>query len=226
MNQSKNLSKIKKISVVAMFCALAYVCTVFIKIPGISGFLTLDIKDSIIVLCTLIFGPSAGLIIAVVVPLLEMVTVSSTGLYGFLMNVLSSVTFAMVSGCVYRLKKSFFGAVLSLTSGVFAVTAVMMVANLLITPFYMGVSVQTVASLIPRVLLPFNFLKAILNAAIVLLFYKPLSGVLKKAGLAESKGAPVSEKTANAQKGRSLAVTVTALVLIALSLAVILLVLK
>ena len=170
--------KIKRLTAVAMFCALAYVCMLFIKIPV--QFLTLDVKDSLIILCSLLFGPISGVSVAIIVPFLELITISGTGVYGFIMNVLSSVVFSSVAGLIYYYRKSMMGAVVGLVTGVCAVTAVMLLANLLITPYYLGGSPKDVAAMIPTVLLPFNLVKATLNAAIVLLLYKPISTVLKK----------------------------------------------
>ena len=215
--------RIKKLSAIAMFCALAFVLT-YVKIPVL--FLSLEVKDAVIVLCTLLFGPISGLCIAVLVPFLEMVTHSSTGVYGFLMNALSSVTFAMVTGLIYKYKKSFYGAIVGLLSGIFAVTAVMVLANLLITPYYMGTTVQAVAELIPKVLLPFNFLKATLNGALVLLLYKPLSGVLKRTGFLPKKQLAEEATTTARTTARSIVVTVVASMIIVASLAIILFVLK
>lgn len=225
MNTRQHSQKIKKITAIGMFCALSYVCMYFIRIPV--QFLTLDVKDSLITLCSLLFGPISGAAIALIVPLLELITVSDTGVYGFLMNLLSSLTFAVTAGVIYRYKKSMTGAVIGLVSGVCAVTAVMVLANLVITPYYMHVPVETVAAMIPTVLLPFNLVKATLNAALVLLLYKPLSKVLKKIGFLQSVGAETV--SADSQKPftlRSLLVSAIAVVIIAASLAVILLVLR
>lgn len=219
MNQ--NRQKIKRLSVTAMFCALAFVLT-YIKIPVM--FLSLEIKDSMIVLCTLLFGPLSGLVIAVLVPFLEFITHSSTGAYGLIMNILSSVTFSMVTGLIYKYKKSFYGAIAALISGVFAVTAVMVLANLLITPHYMGTTMQEVVKLIPKVLLPFNFVKATLNGAIVLLLYKPMSNVLKITGCLESR--TLREPMAKGGSARSIVVTAVACAVILGSLAIIFFVLK
>ncbi len=221
----KPIDKIKKMTAVAMFCALAYACTCLIKVPVM--FLTLDVKDSLIILCSLLFGPVAGLFIAIAVPLLEFITISDTGIYGLIMNLLSSITFSMVTGVIYRYKKSLMGAIIGLLSGVFAVTAVMMLANLLVTPHFMGTTMDAVASMIPTILLPFNLTKALLNAAIVLLLYKPLSTVLKRIGFLAS--APKADSdTAKKKKSvlRSVLISAIAVVIIAGSLAIILFVLK
>ncbi len=222
MSTSKKYSeRIKRISAVAMFCAIAYVCMLVIKIPV--GFLTLDIKDSLIILCSLLFGPISGLVIAVVVPFLEFITISETAVYGLIMNTLSSVTFCLVAGVIYRCKKSMRGAFAALGSGVFAVTAVMVLANLLITPHFLGTTVDAVVGLLPKLLLPFNLIKATLNAAIVLLLYKPLSRILKQIGFLQGSAEAVSD---GGEKHRSLTVTLLACAIIAVSLIIIFFVLK
>ena len=227
MTYTSNQSfKIKKITATAMFCAMAYVCAVLIKVPV--QFLTLDVKDSIIVLCTLLFGPISGGAVAIIVPLLEFLTVSATGVYGLIMNVLSSMTFAMTAGWIYHYKKSLSGAVIGLLTGVFSVTAVMILANLFITPYYLGGTVAQVASMIPKILLPFNALKAMLNAAIVLLFYKPLSKMLKKMRVLRTEKHLVDQAPAAKTNStiRTVLVSSVAAVIIVASLLIIFLVLS
>jgi riboflavin transporter FmnP len=188
---NRNIERTKRLVIIAMFSALAYVTTVICKlIPDVAGFLSLEVKDAVIVLCSLMFGPISGLIIAVLVPLVELFTISATGWYGLVMNVLSSATFALVVGALYKHKRTLKGAIIALVSGVFSVTAVMMLANLFITPLYLkymvgvpSASMGYVAGMIPTILLPFNLTKAVLNMALVLLFYKPFTRVLRKMGL-------------------------------------------
>ena len=172
----------KAMCTVAMFCAVAYALT-YLKLPV--SFLSLEVKDAMIVLCTLIFGPMAGLKIAIIVPFIEMITHSSTGVYGLIMNILSSATFALVAGTIYKYKRSFYGAIFALASGVFSVTAIMLLANMFVTPYYMGVPFEAVIKLMPTLFLPFNLVKATLNGAIVLLLYKPFSTVLKRTRMIE-----------------------------------------
>ena len=228
---ARNSIKTKQIVAVAMFSALAYVVAVLCGyFPKVAGFLSLDFKDAIIVICSLIFGPLAALPIAIVVPLLEMFTISITGWYGLVMNILSSATFVLVTGFIYKYKRSFYGAIAALIGGVFSVAAIMMIANLLITPLYLtyvlGVpsSMDTVIGMLPSVLLPFNFVKALLNGAIVLLLYKPFSTALKGAGFVQKKEA--KNEIAKSFNLRSVLVSVIALLIIAVSLCVIFFVLK
>ena len=198
---------------VAIFTALAYVVMLLVHFPV--SFLTLDLKDAVITLCGLCFGPISALISSVVVALIEMITVSSTGIYGFVMNVLGTATFSVTVSLIYKHKKSFLGAVIGLLSGVFAMTAVMMVFNLIVTPRYMHVEAEAVAGMIPTLLLPFNLVKAIFNAAVVLLLYKPISTILQKTGFLPASGATLKFDK------RTIFVSITAVVLIAASLVVI-----
>ncbi len=223
--------KIKKIVMIAMFSAIAFVTTVVCGyFPKVAGFLSLEVKDSVIVLCSLILGPVSGLAIAIIVPIIESFTISVTGWYGLIMNVLSSATFVLVTGMIYKYKRTFYGAIAGLLAGIFSVTAVMILANLFITPLYLRyvlsvpATMNTVVEMIPTILLPFNFIKATLNAALVLLFYKPISTALKKMGVLESTGSNVVKNT-NA-KYRSALVTAISLVIIVVSFVIIFFVLK
>ena len=165
---------------IALFAAFAYVLMLAVHIV-IGGFLTLDLKDAVITLCGLYFGPIGALAIAILVPLLEMVTVSTTGAYGLLMNFAGSAAFSLTASLIYKYRKTLWGAVVGLLSGAFLMTAVMLLLNLVVTPRYFGMPVAAVRQMIPSLLLPFNLTKAAVNAGLVLLFYKPLSGALKRA---------------------------------------------
>lgn len=178
MTNQNARTRLRRMIGVALFTALAYVVMILIHFPV--GFLTLDLKDAVITLCGLCFGPLAALFASVTVPLLEFLTVSSTGVYGLIMNFIGTATFSVTVSLIYRYRKSLTGAVLGLLAGVFAMTAAMMIANLIVTPYYMHAPVAEVRKMIPTTLLPFNLVKAIFNAATVMLLYKPLSLALQK----------------------------------------------
>jgi hypothetical protein len=99
------------------------------------------------------------------------------------MNMLGSVSFSVTVSLFYKWKKTIWGALMGLLSGVAVMTAVMLMANLFITPYYMGTTMAAVRELIPALLLPFNLLKGMINAGAVLLLYKPMSRALRKAGI-------------------------------------------
>ena len=200
-------NNVKKITVTALFCALAFLMTFIFRFKV--GFLTFDMKDAIISVISLLYGPIYGVASAGVVAVLELLSVSDTGLYGLIMNFLSSATFALACGSVYKYKRSFSGAIIAVAVSVVSVTAVMMVANIFITPFYMGVVTADVLALIPTMLLPFNLCKAIINATSLLIIYKPITNALKKTKLVAS-----NQTAYKFSKKSALLVVVSLLVLI------------
>lgn len=207
--------KILRMVMIALFCALAFAVMPLFRINVV--FLTFDIKDAIITIGGLLFGPWAAVIISAVTALLEFVTIGDTGVYGLLMDFVSSASFAVVAALIYRFRRDLFGAVIALVSAIFCMTAVMLCMNLLIVPLYTpGVTVATVAKMLPTLILPFNLTKAVLNAALVMILYKPVSVALRYAKV-KIAGASMETKT-TADKKTNLLITVAGLALVAASL--------
>ena len=75
---------VKKITTLAMLAAMAYIVMAFIRIPIMPAapFLEYDPKDILFVIAGFLFGPIESLIIVVLVCLIEMVTVSTSGPIG------------------------------------------------------------------------------------------------------------------------------------------------
>lgn len=184
--------RLHKMVVVAMLCALAYLCVFVFHFKV--GFLTFDAKDAILTLASFLYGPIAGIVASLIVSFVEFFTISDTGVYGFLMNFASSAAFAGVAGLVYRYRHTISGAILGLVAAIVSMTAVMMVLNLLITPYYMHCSMQDVAALIPTLLLPFNLMKAVMNAALAYLLYRPVRSALSASRLLPKTEHPVASR--------------------------------
>lgn len=177
-------SNVKTITSMAMLTAVAYVVMYLSKmLPQISGFLQLDLKDTIICMGGFLFGPLSAAVISIVVAVIEMFTVSDTGPIGLIMNVLATCAFCCTASWIYKKAHSKKGAVAGLAAGVVALTVVMVLWNYLITPLYMKIHRDVVAAMIPTVFLPFNIVKGGLNMALILLLYKPVVTALRKAGL-------------------------------------------
>ena len=181
MKQNKKLD-VKQLVLLAAFTALAYTAVCLIRVPAVA-FLSYEPKDVIIVIGGLIFGPLASLIIAFVTALLEMFTISDTGIIGCLMNALSTCSFALFASIIYKKKHTLSGAILGLTTGSVAMVAVMLLWNWLVTPLYMKVPRSVVESMLLPVFLPFNAVKAGLNSALTLGLYRPLTAALRGARL-------------------------------------------
>jgi riboflavin transporter FmnP len=173
---------IKKLVLMAMLAAVAYLIVSLIRIPVVL-FLSYEPKDVIITIGGFLLGPVASFVISLVVSLLEMVTISQTGPIGGLMNLISTCSFACTAAFVYKKRHTLSGAIWGLVFGTVAMVVVMLLWNWLITPLYMGVSREAVEGMLLTVFLPFNLLKAGFNSAFVLCLYKPLVSALRKTGL-------------------------------------------
>ncbi|MDR0468531.1 MAG: ECF transporter S component, partial [Peptococcaceae bacterium] len=175
-------TKTRYLANLALLSALAYVLMVVGRIPVVA-FLSYEPKDVIIVIGGLIYGPMASFLISLVVSFMEMVTVSGTGWIGFMMNVLSTCSFACCAAFIYKKTQHIRGAVIGLVAGGTLTVAVMMLWNYLLTPIYMNVPREVVAGMLLPVFLPFNVLKSAINGAVTILIYKPIASTLRRAGL-------------------------------------------
>lgn len=180
----KTKISVKYMTTVAMFCAISFVAVLIGKlVPNIAGFLSYDPKDAIVAIAGFILGPAAAAIIALIVSFIEMLTVSTTGPYGMLMNFLSTCAFAIPAAWFYKKSHSYKGAVIGLGIGVALMVLCMVLWNYIVTPFYMGVPREQVVAMLVPVFLPFNLVKGGINAGLTLLIYKPVVGALRKAKL-------------------------------------------
>ena len=179
--QTRNES-LRKMVLMAMLAAVAYLLMLFIRIPVVL-FLKYEPKDVVITIGGFLMGPITSMIISAVVSLIEMISASDTGPIGCLMNFLSTCSFACTAALIYKKKRTLNGAVLGLLTGSATMIAVMLLWNWLITPLYMGGTREEIAAMLIPVFLPFNALKAGLNTAFVLVLYKPLTTALRKTGL-------------------------------------------
>ena len=177
--------KVKKMVTLAMLAAIAYLIVNLVRIPVVL-FLKYEPKDVIITIGGFLFGPMASFIISFVVSLLEMVTISDTGIIGGIMNLISTCSFACVAAFIYKKQHTLKGAILGLGLGSLLMVAIMLLWNWLITPLYMGVDRATVEGMLIPAFLPFNLLKAGLNSALTIGLYKPLSTALRRIGLVET----------------------------------------
>lgn len=172
----------------AMFAAIAYALAAaahFFMPPLIPAapFLKYDPKDVVVAIAAFLYGPLPGALVSLLVSLLEMWTISSTGLIGCVMNVLSTVCFVCPAAWWYSRRRRLSSAVLGLIVGTLLTAGVMVLWNYLLTPLYTGMPREQIVPLLLTAFLPFNLLKGAANAALTLLLYKPLRTALQKARL-------------------------------------------
>ena len=171
----------KKMAVMAMLAAVS-VLLVVIHIPfPPAPFLEYDPADIPILIGTFAYGPTAGIIITVVVSIIQGFTLSaSSGIIGIVMHILATGSFALVAGLIYQRKKTRKSAILALGLGVITMTVMMVLMNLIFTPIFMGTPVETVAGMLLPIIIPFNLMKASINAVATLLLYKAVSRFIKE----------------------------------------------
>ena len=178
----KRVVNTKRLAMLALFTALAYAFVVTIRVPAVA-FLKYEPKDVIIVMAGFIYGPMASVVVSVLSSFIEMITISDTAWWGLIMNVLSSLTFALPATIIYKYRKSKFGALGGMLIGVVIMTGAMLGFNVLITPLYLDVPRGAVIGMLAKVFLPFNAIKGLLNTGIIMLVYKPVIKGLRKANL-------------------------------------------
>ena len=181
---SNSLRDTKTITSLAMLTGIAYVVMYLSKLMPSVMFLDFDFKDVVICIGGFTYGPMAAAVISILVSAIELITISATGIIGFIMNVLATCSFCCTACFIYKKIHTKMGAVIGLACGVVCLVAVMLMWNYLITPLYMtGYSRADVAALLPTLFLPFNLAKGGMNMAATLLLYKPVVTAMRKAGL-------------------------------------------
>lgn len=179
------MSRAKKITLIAAVAAMAIVLTAIIRFPITSlPFLKYDPKDVILTTAGFIFGPLVAILATVIEVVVEMVTFSESGPWGALMNIIATLSFSGIAAAIYHRKRTTKGAVLSLVCAVLSLTVVMALWNLVVTPIYTGFPRAEIVKLMP-VIIPFNLIKGGVNAALIILLYKPIKSALAGAGLTE-----------------------------------------
>ena len=175
-----SLQDIQRLCAIALFIALAFVSVSFFRIKV--DFLTFDIKDAILGVCALVYGPIAGIVSAITVALIEL-SISDTGIYGFIMNALSSMAFVTPAAILYHKKRTLKRAGIGISLGVVTMVITMLLANMVITPLFKGWPLSAILPLLPTLFLPFNLTKGITNAALLFFIYQPVTDAMKRAKL-------------------------------------------
>jgi len=179
----------RKITALSILVALAFIVAL-VRIPVVL-FLRYEAKDVIITMGGFIYGPLAVIAMSVVLSFLEMITVSDTGPIGMMMNIIATCSFACTASLIYRKWRTLTGALVALVAGIMVNVPVMLLWNYLITPIHLGHPRPVVAAMLLPVFLPFNLIKGALNAALIMLLYKPVRAALLKARLLPAQDSPV-----------------------------------
>ena len=204
--------RITKLTTIAMLTALAVALTAIIHFPIIPAapFLEYDPADIPVLMGTFLFGPWIGLGLTVLVSVAQGLTVSAaSGPIGIIMHILATGAFSVIAGTIYQKKHTYGGAILGLGLGVLAQTAIMCGCNLILTPIFLGSPVEEVVKLLLPAIIPFNLMKAVMNAALAYFLYRPVRSALSASRLLPKTEHPVASRAV------SVGAVAVALVLIA-----------
>ncbi len=167
----------KKITLIGLISCVAYLSS-FFNIP--ISFLSYEIKDIIITLGSIYLGAFYSIVICFVVSILEMITISSSGVIGFIMNFLSSC-FYILPICYFYKKGGHI--IKGIIIGTITMSIGMFIFNIFMTPLYLKVPLKETLNLLFTLITPFNIIKGALNGFLIYLLYKPLLKALKKMNL-------------------------------------------
>ena len=174
--------KTVRLAKMGMLVAISVVLVYFIHFPIFPAvaFLEYDPADIPILIGTFAFGPVAGVLLTIVTSVVQGVTVSAaSGAYGIIMHIIATSVLVIVAGVIYKFNKTRKGAVIALICGTAAMAVVMIGANLIITPLFMGVPRSMVWDLMPFIV-GFNAIKAGINSIVTFFLYKRISGFLHR----------------------------------------------
>lgn len=173
--------EVKKLVNLGLLAALGVVLMLLIRVP-VMGFLEYDPADIPILIGTLIYGPGAGFILTLVISGIQAMSVSAgSGIIGFFMHVIATGSMVIVTGLIYgKSPKTISWVLVSIVCGSAAMVGVMVINNLFVTPYFLGVPLQAVKEMMFPVIIPFNVIKALINSTVSFIIAKPLekSGLL------------------------------------------------
>ena len=179
----KRKQNVRKLTALGMLGAISLILVATVHFPIIPAapFLEYDPADVPILIGTFAFGPVAGFLLTVVVSIIQGMTVSaaSGGPIGIIMHIFATGSCVLIAGNIYRRNKTRKAAAIALIVGALVMTGAMVLMNLVLTPIFLGTSMEEVIPMLLPAIIPFNLIKAGLNCAITFVLYKSISHLLK-----------------------------------------------
>jgi riboflavin transporter FmnP len=194
--RDEKLVRLIKISLLSVMAFL--LMYIELPIPIFPDFLKIDISDLPALLGAFALGPIAGVIIEFFKNILHGMLAGKTAFVGELANFLVGGCLVLVSGYIYKVKKSKGGAVIALLIGTIVMSVFAGLLNyFVVLPLYENVlgfpiavvvglgtklnpNITNLNSFIILSIIPFNILKGIVVSAVTLGLYKRVSPLLHK----------------------------------------------
>lgn len=172
----------KKLVTLSLLAALSVILVYFLHFPIFpsASYLEYDPADIPILIGTFVYGPWAGLLLTVAAATIQGLTVSAqSGWIGILMHIFATGSFVLVAGNIYKHRKTMVTAILALLAGIFTMTVVMVIWNIILTPVFTGFPREAILQIILPVIVPFNLIKAGANSLVTFLVYKTVEKALR-----------------------------------------------
>ncbi|MGN0249023.1 MAG: ECF transporter S component [Lachnospiraceae bacterium] len=186
---------VRKLTGTAMLSAIAYVLMFLdFSVPFMPSFIKMDLSELPALIGAFAYGPVAGVVICLVKNVIHLM-ITTTGGVGELSNFLLGASFVLVSGGVYRFKKSRKGALIGSVLGAFVMGIFSIIFNyFLVYPIYYNfmpqdailAAYQLIFSGVKNILqclivfnAPFTFIKGMISVVITFIIYKRISPILK-----------------------------------------------
>ncbi len=194
----RSRDRIHNLTVTAMLSAVAFIL-MFLDFPLpmiMPSFVKMDFSDLPALLGAFALGPMYGVLISLLKNILNFFLAGSTAGVGELCNFLLGASFSFIAGFIYQRKMTRRGAVLGAVAGAVAMAAVSVPLNFFVTyPAYVviyGMPLEAIIGMYQAILpsvdglleclvifnMPWTLAKGLLDAALCMLIYKPLSPVL------------------------------------------------
>lgn len=189
----KKRNNIKKLSVIGIFGAMAFV--LMLLSFTIAGPYKLDFSEVPVMIGAFAFGPVAGVTIETIKIILDVVLggASDTAYVGEMANLLMGISFVVPASVIYYRHKTKKQAFIGLAVGTLVMVIVAAFLNIFVllplyAKLYFDTSLEALLSVygftdllkfIFVVNVPFNILKGVANSVIVIIIYKRISFVIK-----------------------------------------------
>ena len=167
----------RQLVTMALMCAIGVLLS-FIEFPLLPGVAWLKYDASMMpaMVCGFAYGPGAGLAVGVIGAVIHGILLAD--FTGAAMNILVVFGFILPAALVYKRMRAYRFAIVGLALGCIGAVLMAVAGNLLLTPAWLGVPLQAVIDMIIPILVPFNFLKGVLNSVLTLVVYKSISNLI------------------------------------------------
>ncbi len=167
----------RQLVIMALMAAIATLLS-FVEIPILPAAPWLKYDPSFVpsMVTGFAYGAGPGVAVGLVTAILHIFMTGN--FWGGVMNILVVCAYVIPASLIYVRKHTWRGAAIGLVIGSICQIIVAILANLVITPIYAGMPVESVIALIIPVLVPFNVLKVVLNSVITIAVYKAISNLI------------------------------------------------